>query len=141
MKKSTNYNSKIIKKTENHILKTYNRYPIAFASGKGAELKDVSGKSYIDFLSGLGVNNLGYNHPVVTKAIKDNATIPLHLSNLFHIESQAELASLIQKSSFKGKTFFCNSGAEANEAAYKFAIKYGNSISPKKNTSGCPAHC
>jgi len=116
----------------NHILQTYKRSAIEFISGKSATLTGKNRRKYIDFLSGIGVNNLGYAHPAVIGAAKKALLKPIHISNLFYIESQAQLAKLIQKASFPGKSFFCNSGAEANEAAYKFCVKYGKSIAPNK---------
>lgn len=124
--------SRVTELFKSHIFNTYNRQKISFVSGKGATLKGSDGKTYIDFFAGLAVNNLGYSHPVANKAVLKALKKPWHSTNLFEIPSQAELGALIQKHSFKGKTYFCNSGAEANEAAYKLAIKYGKSIHPEK---------
>ena len=107
----------------NFILPTYNRYPIEFVKGEKATLISSKGKKYIDLLSGLGVNNLGYAHPVIQKAIEQAAQNPWHVSNLFEISAQNKLAELISQNSFSGKAFFANSGAEANEAAIKFLLK------------------
>lgn len=106
------------------ILSTYKPYPIHFVSGKGAKLKDKQEHQYIDFLSGLGVNNLGYGNKKVIKTIQKASKKPLHLSNLFEIENQQRLAQKISQHSFEGKAFFCNSGAEGIEAAIKFLIKH-----------------
>ncbi|OHD48502.1 MAG: hypothetical protein A2096_09225 [Spirochaetes bacterium GWF1_41_5] len=111
---------------------TYKRRDICFSRGNGATLFDKKGKKYIDLLSGLGVNNLGYAHPALINEIKKAAGGLLHVSNLFQIESQVELSRLIQKNAFPGKCFFCNSGTEANEAAYKLAMKYSKNVSPQK---------
>lgn len=117
---------------DNFILPTYNRNNIEFIGGKSATLIDFDKKTYIDFLSGIGVNSLGYDNKIVKNAVKQALKSPMHVSNLFQIRSQAELGAEIQSKSFPGKTFFCNSGTEANEAAYKFSMKYGKTISPTK---------
>lgn len=116
----------------NNLLPTYNSYPICFTSGKGAILKDNSGKKYIDFLSGLGVNNLGYNNKKIIKEIRKASKNPLHVSNLFTIASQQQLAKKISDYSFYGSAFFCNSGAEGIESAIKFLLKYGFNRGIKK---------
>lgn len=107
------------------LINTYSRFPIAFLKGEGAQMWDDKGKEYIDFGSGISVTNLGHAHPAVTKAISHQASTLIHTSNLFEIKLQEELASIIAKESFGGKTFFCNSGAEANEGAIKLARIYG----------------
>ena len=106
-----------------YVIPTYNRYSIEFKKGENSTLICTKGKRYIDLLSGLGVNNLGYSHPKIIKAIEQASQKPLHVSNLFEISSQNKLAELISQNSFKGKAFFANSGAEANEAAIKFLLK------------------
>ncbi len=111
---------------------TYHRFNIEFIKGKKSTLIDTKGKNYIDFLSGLGVNNLGYSNKIISKSIKKALKKPLHTSNLFEISSQRSLAKLIQKETFSGASFFCNSGTEANEAAIKFTLKYAK-IKNKKN--------
>jgi predicted acetylornithine/succinylornithine family transaminase len=110
--------------TEKFVMKTYGRYPVTFVRGLGSRVWDTEGKEYIDFLSGIAVNALGHCHPAVVRAIKEQSDKLLHVSNLYHIESQAELAKLLIEHSFADKAFFCNSGAEANEAAIKLARKY-----------------
>lgn len=105
-------------------MNTYNRLPIALVKGKGSYVWDVDGKKYLDFFSGLAVNNLGASHPKIVSAIRKQASQLLHVSNVFHIESQAELARELVQHSFGDKVFFCNSGAEANEGAIKLARKY-----------------
>lgn len=116
-----------------HLLGNYAPHDIHFIKGKGASLFDKKKRKYIDFLSGLGVNNLGHAHPAVIASAKKALKQPLHLSNLYTIPSQIEAAALLQQISFSGKSFFANSGAEANEAAYKFALKYGKGFSEDKN--------
>ncbi|MDH4226378.1 MAG: aspartate aminotransferase family protein [Deltaproteobacteria bacterium] len=117
-------NKDIIELTGKYVMDTYRRFPVAFVKGKGARLWDADGKEYLDFVAGLAVCNLGHSHPKVVKAIKEQAGKLVHTSNLFHIETQSELAKMLCENSFAGKAFFCNSGAEANEAAIKLARKY-----------------
>ncbi len=117
-------NKDIIKLTEKHVAGTYGRYPVALVKGKGCTVWDKSGKQYIDFVSGLAVDNLGHCHPAVVSAIKKQAEKLIHVSNLYHIEPQSQLAEKLTSLSFADKIFFCNSGTEANEAAIKLARKY-----------------
>ena len=114
----------IINLTGKYIANTYNRFPIALVKGKGCRVWDADGKEYLDFVAGLAVCNLGHCHPKVVKAIQEQAEKLIHISNLYHIEPQAQLAELLCKNSFADKAFFCNSGAEANEAAIKLTRKY-----------------
>lgn len=117
-------NNSIIQLTEKHVAGTYGRFPIALVKGKGSKVWDKSGKQYIDFVSGLAVDNLGHCHPAVVSAIKKQAEKLIHVSNLYHIEPQSQLAEQITSLSFADKVFFCNSGTEANEAAIKLARRY-----------------
>lgn len=110
------------------LMSNYGRFPVSFAYGLGAYLYDEKGTSYLDFASGISVTNLGHNFEPVTKAIKEQTEKVIHTSNLYEIELQSILADKISKASFGGKLFFCNSGAEANEAAIKLARLYGNTI-------------
>jgi acetylornithine/N-succinyldiaminopimelate aminotransferase len=113
-----------IDRADRVIMKTYGRYPIVPVRGRGCELWDVEGKRYLDFLAGVAVNNLGHCHPAVVKAIQEQAETLMHCSNYYHIPQQIELAELLCNNSFADQAFFCNSGAEANEAAIKLARKY-----------------
>ena len=122
----------IIGKTDAFVLKTYGRRPIAFETGEGITLYDTGGTAYLDFTSGLGVNALGYSHPTVTELITRQATKVLHTSNLYHIQSQAELAERLCGNSFGERIFFCNSGTEAVEGALKFARKWGKKFTVPK---------
>ena len=106
------------------IAKTYKRFPIVITNGKGCSLWDTEGKKYIDFVSGIAVCNLGHAHPKVSEALSKQADILLHVSNLYYTEPQLELACRLTENSFADRVFFCNSGAEANEAAIKLARKY-----------------
>ena len=113
-----------IEKSDKYIMKTYGRYPIVPVKGAGCRLWDVDGKEYLDFLGGVAVNNLGHCHPKVVAALQKQAAELIHCSNYYQIPQQIELAELLCNHSFADKAFFCNSGAEANEAAIKLARKY-----------------
>lgn len=113
-----------IEKSDKYIMKTYGRYPIVPVRGEGCRLWDADGKEYLDFLGGVAVNNLGHCHPRVVKALQEQAAQLIHCSNYYQIPQQIELAELLCSHSFADKAFFCNSGAEANEAAIKLARKY-----------------
>lgn len=113
-----------IEKSDKYIMKTYGRYPIVPIRGEGCRLWDADGREYLDFLGGVAVNNLGHCHPKVVKALQDQAAQLIHCSNYYQIPQQIELAELLCSHSFADKAFFCNSGAEANEAAIKLARKY-----------------
>ena len=107
-----------------YIMNTYGERDLAFVRGEGPYLWDADGKKYLDFLGGLAVNGLGHCHPNVVSAIREQAGKLLHVSNLYYIEPQAKLAKLLIDNSDLDQCFFCNSGAEANEAAIKLARKY-----------------
>jgi predicted acetylornithine/succinylornithine family transaminase len=116
-----------------YIMHTYNRIPITPVKGAGAWLWDANGKKYLDFVSGIAVCALGHCHPAVVEAITTQARQLMHVSNLYYIEPQARLAQLLVKHSCGERAFFCNSGAEANEAAIKLARKYAKGLSgPEK---------
>ncbi len=114
----------IMTRADEVIAKTYKRFPIVITKGKGCNLWDTTGKQYTDFVSGIAVCNLGHAHPRVSKALAKQADTLLHVSNLYYTEPQVELASWLTQNSFADRVFFCNSGAEANEAAIKLARKY-----------------
>ncbi|MDP6625724.1 MAG: acetylornithine transaminase [Nitrospinota bacterium] len=114
----------LIEKSNKYIAQTYGRFPIALIKGKGMKLWDADGKEYLDFVSGLAVCNLGHCPDTVVSAVQNQAGTLLHVSNLYHIKPQIELAEALVNHSFADKVFFCNSGAEANEAAIKLARKY-----------------
>lgn len=113
-----------IAKADQYIMRTYGRYPLVPVRGEGCRLWDADGKEYLDFLAGVAVNNLGHCHPKVVAALQKQAAELIHCSNYYHIPQQIELAELLCRHSFADKAFFCNSGAEANEAAIKLARKY-----------------
>jgi len=114
-------NAELKKRGDAVIVGSYARYPAAMVSGAGCKLTDADGKEYLDFLSGIAVCALGHSHPRVSEAICEQAKKLVHVSNLYYTEPQIELAELIVSNSFGDKVFFCNSGAEANEAAIKLA--------------------
>jgi len=108
------------------IMNTYGRFPLLITKGKGCNLWDSDGNEYLDFVSGLAVCNLGHCNEKVSLAVKEQVDRLVHVSNLFYTEAQIRLAKLLTDNSFADKTFFCNSGAEANEAAIKLARKYSS---------------
>ena len=108
---------------EQYVLPTYKRFPITFVKGEGVYLWDEAGDKYLDFFSGWAVSNLGHCHPKIVKAVTEQVCKLIHIPNIFYNETQGALATQIAKHSFGGKTFFCNSGSEANEAAIKLARK------------------
>ena len=117
-------NQELIKLTNKYVAKNYGRYPIGLVRGKGTAVWDASGKKYIDFIAGLAVDNLGHCPPTVVSAIRKQAGKLLHVSNLYHIEPQSQLAAELTRLTFANKFFFCNSGTEANEAAIKLARRW-----------------
>ncbi len=115
-----------------YLLQNYARYPLVLHRGKGCYLYDLDGKRYLDLISGIGVNSLGYSHPRITKVIRQQAGLLLHTSNLYYHEYQGRLAERLAQISGLQRTFFCNSGTEAMEGALKMIRAHGNSISPRK---------
>jgi predicted acetylornithine/succinylornithine family transaminase len=103
----------------------YGRTPIVLVRGEGTRVWDSDGREYLDFTTGIAVTSLGHCHPVITGAIREAAATLLHVSNIFHTAPQVHLAKMLVEHSFADRVFFCNSGAEANEAALKIARKYG----------------
>ncbi|HYG99430.1 MAG TPA: aspartate aminotransferase family protein [Terriglobales bacterium] len=110
------------------LLPTYERFPVLFKHGEGVYLFDDSGRKYLDFLSGIGVNALGYAHPAITKTIAEQSARLVHVSNLFYHEYQAQLAELLTAKSDLDRAFFCNSGTEAWEGALKLARAYARHL-------------
>ena len=105
------------------VVHSYARMPVEFVRGEGARLWDAEGNEYLDFLCGISVTNLGHCHPRVVEAVREQVGQLMHVSNLFYTEPAMRLAERLSESSLGGKVFFCNSGAEANEAAIKLARK------------------
>ncbi|OPX99736.1 MAG: Acetylornithine aminotransferase [Syntrophorhabdus sp. PtaB.Bin047] len=114
----------LIKKAAQYIANTYTRFPIVVTKGEGCWLWDVNGRRYLDFLAGIAVCNLGHAHQNVVEALTAQARKLFHVSNLFYMEPQIKAAQMLVEHSFADKVFFCNSGAEANEAAIKLARRY-----------------
>ncbi len=108
------------------LLPTYERNPVMFTHGRGVYLWDSQGKRYLDFLSGIGVNALGYGHPAIQKTLSDQAGKLIHISNLFYHPFQADLAKRLTRLSGLDRAFFCNSGTEAWEGALKLARAYAH---------------
>ena len=111
-----------------YLLQNYARYPLALDRGKGCYVYDVEGKRYLDLISGIGVNSLGYAHPRITKVIRQQAGLILHTSNLYYHEYQGRLAERLAKASGLNRSFFCNSGTEAMEGALKMIRAHGNAV-------------
>lgn len=109
-----------------YVINCYTKNPLVIVKGKGSWVWDSNGKKYLDLFPGWGVNGLGHCHPAVIRAIKKQAKKLMHVPNNYYNEPQAKLAQLLIENSFKGKCFFCNSGAEANEGAIKLARRYGS---------------
>ncbi len=114
----------LLKRASRFVANTYSRFPICLVRGEGSRVWDTEGREYLDFVSGLAVVNVGHSHPRIVEAICKQAGELLHVSNLYHIKPQILLAQRLCELSFADKVFFCNSGAEANEAAIKLARKY-----------------
>ena len=108
----------------NSVMQNYARYPLTLVRGEGSYVFDDQGNKYLDFVAGIAVNTLGHAHPAMVKAISEQAATMLHCSNLYHVPKQNELADKLVWLSGLDKVFFCNSGAEANEAAIKIARKH-----------------
>ncbi|HZZ40305.1 MAG TPA: acetylornithine transaminase [Acidobacteriaceae bacterium] len=116
------------------LLGTYDRYPLLFVRGEGVHLIDDQNNYYLDLLSGIGVNALGYAHPAIEKAIAEQSRKLIHGSNLYYTEGQAALALRLTEATGMDRAFFCNSGTEANEAALKLARAYAG----LKRSEGTP---
>ena len=117
--------NKNIEENNKFIIGNYSRYPISIIRGEGSYVYDSNNKKYLDFISGIAVNNLGHSNKVIKKAIIEQLDKLVHISNLFLIPSQIKLAKSLTSNLPRYKVFFCNSGTEANEAAFKLARKWG----------------
>jgi predicted acetylornithine/succinylornithine family transaminase len=115
-----------------YLLQNYARYPVVMHRGRGCYLYDLDGKRYLDLISGIGVNALGYAHPRMTKVMREQAGLLLHTSNLYYHEYQGALAERLARISGLQRTFFCNSGAEGIEGALKMIHSHGTKIHPHK---------
>ena len=110
------------------VMKTYGRFPIAIAKGLGCKLWDTEGKEYLDFVAGIATCTLGHAHPALIEAVTEQIKKLHHVSNLYYIPEQGQLAQWLVDNSCADKVFFCNSGAEANEAAIKLVRKYAQTV-------------
>lgn len=119
--------------TTEGLLGNYKRAPVSFVAGDGVHLIDADGNRYLDFVSGIAVNALGYGDPGLRAAMQQAAEGLIHVSNLFSSEPGERLAAALVEKSFASKVFFCNSGGEANEAAFKFARRWGRSLHETKH--------
>lgn len=118
--------SDLIAQAQQYLMHTYAPQPVLFSKGRGTRLYDTEGKEYLDFVGGIAVNNLGHCHPIITLALQKQAQRLVHVSNLYYSEPMIQLAKVLVEYSFADKIFFCNSGAEANEAAIKLVRKYAH---------------
>jgi acetylornithine/N-succinyldiaminopimelate aminotransferase len=109
-----------------YLMQTYARQPVSIVRGRGTKVYDLEGREYIDFVGGIAVNILGHGHPDLIHAIQRQTQQLIHTSNLYYTEPQVKLARVLVDHSFADKVFFCNSGAEANEAAIKLARRYSH---------------
>ena len=113
-----------IKRADQYMFQTYGRFPITLVKGDGCRVWDDEGREYLDFVAGIAVCSLGHSSPLVQRVLEEQAGKLIHVSNLYYTEPQTDLAQLLVKNSFADRVFFCNSGAESNEAAIKLARKY-----------------
>ena len=118
----------IVEMGQKYVMNTYARFPYAFTRGEGVYLYDMDGKKYLDFVSGIAVNSLGYGNKALIGNLEEQMHKVFHTSNLYWIEPQVKLAKALVERSCFDKAFFCNSGAEATESALKLARKYGNLV-------------
>lgn len=122
----------IIEETEKYYLPVFGRYPMVMELGQGCRVWDNEGNEYVDAFAGIAVNSLGYNHPVLVKAISEQAAKLMHCSNLYYTEIQAKALRVVAEATGMDRIFFANCGAEGNEGAMKLARKYGVSKAPTK---------
>lgn len=122
----------IIEETEKYYLPVFGRYQMVMELGQGCRVWDNEGNEYVDAFAGIAVNSLGYNHPVLVKAISEQAAKLMHCSNLYYTEIQAKALRVVAEATGMDRIFFANCGAEGNEGAMKLARKYGVSKAPTK---------
>lgn len=126
------YKKTIIEETEKYYLPVFGRYQMVMELGQGCRVWDNEGNEYVDSFAGIAVNSLGYNHPVLVKAISEQAAKLMHCSNLYYTEIQAKALRMVAEATGMDRIFFANCGAEGNEGAMKLARKYGVSKAPTK---------
>jgi acetylornithine/N-succinyldiaminopimelate aminotransferase len=123
----------IIDLEQRYLLQNYGRYPLVLHRGKGCYVYDLDGKRYLDFIAGIGVNALGHAHPRIMRVVREQAARLIHSSNLYYHEYQGPLAQRLAATSGLQRSFFCNSGTEAMEAAIKMIRSHGGKIGPEKH--------
>jgi len=119
----------LIRQADRVIMGTYKRFPLVLVKGSGTRVWDSAGNEYLDLVAGIAVCGLGHSHPAVIEAVRKQVETLTHVSNLYYTEPQARMAQLLVDNSFADRVFFCNSGAEANEAAIKLARKFSHTRS------------
>ncbi|MGA7965866.1 MAG: aspartate aminotransferase family protein, partial [Gammaproteobacteria bacterium] len=115
-----------MQRADKYMFRTYGRFPLTLIRGEGCRVWDEEGKEYLDFVGGIAVCALGHSSPMVTRALEEQSKTLVHVSNLYYTRPQTDLAQLLVENSFADRVFFCNSGAEANEAAIKLARRYSS---------------
>lgn len=120
--------------SKENVMNTYSRFDLTIESGYRSKIKDINGRKYIDFISGIAVNTLGHSNPKIIESIKSQSQKVMHVSNIFWTKPLIDLASKLSENSDLDQTFFCNSGTEANEVAIKIARKYGKLHGSKNKT-------
>jgi len=121
-----NQKTEIQIQADKYIFQTYGRFPLTLVRGEGCQVWDENGKEYLDFVGGIAVCALGHSSPLITKVMEEQSKVLVHVSNLYYTVPQVKLARLLVENSFADRVFFCNSGAEANEAAIKLARRFSN---------------
>ncbi len=122
----------VVELERDYLLQNYSRYPLTLARGRGCYLFDTQGRRYLDFITGIGVNALGYAHPRMTKVIREQAGLLIHSSNLYYHEYQGPLAKRLVEMTGLQRVFFANTGAESVECALKMIHSHGRGIHPEK---------
>lgn len=125
---------------DEYVMSTYARFPITLDRGAGCRVWDAEGREYLDFVAGIATCTLGHAHPVMIEAVNQQIRTLHHVSNLFYVTAQGELAKWLVEHSCADRAFFCNSGAEANEGAIKLARKYGHTVLGIENPVILTAH-
>lgn len=118
----------VIREADRVLFRNYQRAPVAFSHGQGSRLFDLEGREYLDFIGGVAVSSLGHSHPALVRAVSEQVARYVHVSNLYQIPEQVDAARRLVASSGLDRAFFCNSGAEANEAAIKLSRKRGKAV-------------
>ncbi|MCY7274744.1 MAG: aminotransferase class III-fold pyridoxal phosphate-dependent enzyme, partial [Phormidesmis sp. CAN_BIN44] len=113
---------------DDYVMTTYGRFPLTLERGSGCRVWDDQGREYLDFVAGIATCTLGYAHPAMVEAVTRQIQTLHHVSNLYYIPQQGELAKWLVEHSCADRAFFCNSGAEANEGAIKLARKYAHTV-------------